>query len=71
MDGLDPTPKIFITLYYYEIVSNVYVDVDLNKHTYNTRMLKLPVFIFFMRIREKGLSFIVVPANWTDERVYI
>ncbi len=34
MDGLDPMPKLFITLHYYEIVSSVYVDMDLNKHTY-------------------------------------
>ena len=34
VNSLDPTPKLFITLYYYEIVSSVYVDVDLNKHTY-------------------------------------
>ena len=34
VDGVDPTPRLFITLYYYEIASSVYVDVDLNKHTY-------------------------------------
>ncbi len=34
VDGLDPTPKLFITLYFYEIVSSVYVDMDLNKQTY-------------------------------------
>ena len=34
VDGLDPTPKLFLTLYYYEILSSVYVDVDLNKHAY-------------------------------------
>ncbi len=35
VDGIDPTPKLFIILYYYEIVSSVlYMDMNLNKHAY-------------------------------------
>ncbi len=37
VDGLDPTAKLFIILHYYEIVSSLYVDMDLNKHTYILR----------------------------------